>query len=131
MRYIKAVLKDFSGTLLSNQFGFFILIFFLAPSIDVIIFIFMYLFIYCLLLVPFTYIMSFVGERRSKKNPVTISQFSELVYLTDFNFKYILSFSFFLYLVYHHFYYSFTSIICYCGYFLLNHYFLVVYCTCF
>lgn len=88
-------IKRFLGYTSINQFGFFILIFFFTFSIDSIIFIFIYLFIYSLLLVPFIYIMSFVGERRSKKNPVSISQFSELVYLNDFNFKYVVSFSFF------------------------------------
>lgn len=116
----QTTIKRFLGYTSINQFGFFILIFFLAEgSVDSIIFIFLYLFIYSLLLVPFIYILSFVGERRSKKNSVTISQFSELAYLNDFNFKYIISFSFFLYQVYLHFYCFFISIIYCFDYFLL------------
>jgi NADH-quinone oxidoreductase subunit N len=120
-------IKRFLGYTSINQFGFFILIFFFTYSIDVIIFIFIYLFIYCLLLVPFIYIMSFVGERRSKKNSATISQFSELAYLNDFNFKYIMSFSFFFisglppFLLFFYKYYLLLWL------FFTNHYFVVIY----
>jgi NADH-quinone oxidoreductase subunit N len=120
-------IKRFLGYTSINQFGFFILIFFFTYSVDVIIFIFIYLFIYCLLLVPFIYIMSFVGERRSKKNSATISQFSELAYLNDFNFKYIMSFSFFFisglppFLLFFYKYYLLLWL------FFTNHYFVVIY----